>query len=614
MPRLPKVYRLYTAEERRAWSCHQVEVGAFGGGLSAALRLYRVRCATAGTGTKLAQQQCMKQIRDDCRRHHASVAALPEWCYSHEHPTRCGRPYKMYSKWDRVRPISDAITMIHERIGTVRGAQDAFGLFGDEPKSKRSRVAPDGYDEQARAELATLERQRDARRGKVNRVAGWTCELCSNRDESSQLPSNDGRVCPCGAVVRGSVNISDGPEWRCHADDGEDHNNAKKRADAGGGGRSLAGREIEGESLTKDDRAAQRRATSKATSVGGHGLIRAQHIVEKEREGDQRVESGLTAREEVKRTRVVEELNKMFTKLKPIDHDVQKGVRCAAHKLWHEAVRHANSCLRASCCELRLYDRSPFIIASSVFSHTVDGILGGEITVGTVDREHVVDLQMRMQRSPEFSNSSSLTQMVTAKSMISLMQAGGFDACKECAPLSASAPPARAPPALLAHSATCATAALANSHAVRLKRCDSRLSQGEGSPGSGGDQLPLRNALATVFLAHNSEHPASVRDGAMCALRSPGFVAGCKGLACLREASLQAVAFCILNAVAREQGGSSNPSFAGGIAADLLNVPIAQKLKLDLAVAEDAITAIRQLVPTDAASEASAPHEDDLFG
>ena len=50
-----------------------------------------------------------------------------------------------------------------------------------------------------------------------------------------------------------------------------------------------------------------------------------------------------------------------------------------------------------------------------------------------------------------------------------------------------------------------------------------------GSPSGSDDQLPMRNAVAQVFLAHKSELPVSVKDGAVRALGSPGFVGELQG-------------------------------------------------------------------------------------
>jgi len=74
------------------------------------------------------------------------------------------------------------------------------------------------------------------------------------------------------------------------------------------------------------------------------------------------------------------------------------------------------------------------------------------------------------------------------------------------------------------------------------------------------------------------------------------------------------MAFCILNAVRREQAASEpGPSFSSSTPDAAFDVGIAMKLDLDLAVAEESIAAIRALVPTDATSEASKNDDDDLF-
>lgn len=606
MPSGARCKRTYTLEHATAWRfLPYKELIKPGMNLSRALHLYRARI-DPDDGNR--ERQRFAELRAAHARAVKDFDALPDLCYKHEHPMGCGRPRKFYSKYDRLGPIIDAIAIMYERLGgggCGSMASDAFGLFADAPKPKRQRTLPDGWDEQEQAEQAARDKSDAVRCGKLPSTAKWWCELCGNKDELSVVQSVDGRVCPCGAVLRGSANIEEGAEWRCHAEDDVGKNEAKKRTDdPRNPERTLAQREIEGESLSKEDRAAQRRGVAKQTSVGGRGLTDAQRILERERERELRTESDLTAREEVKRTRIVEELNKMFKRLKPIDPGVQREVRRTAHQLWHQAVHHANVCKHASCCELRLVDRNPTTIASSVFSHTVDGILGGEVKLDGVAREHVVDLQMRMQRSAEFSNTSSLAQMATAKSMISLMQVTRHDLPSPCVPHASPQPSALKNPRVNAHP-----------YGVPLQRCDSDLAfqQREDQPSPIGGQLPLRNALGTVFLAHKSSLPASVRDGAMCALRAPGFVASCKALVCLNDASLQAVAFCVLNAVAREQSDTAGPSFAGGCSFEGINVPIAQKLKLDLAVAEEAIGAIRHFVPTDAASEASAQQEDDLF-
>lgn len=595
MPSAPS-YRVYTPEERLAWGAYPLHERLRRATLQAAVRYHRACNDPLAADTHFAAR--VKAATAERKRR---FDQLPDMCYKHEHPMRCGRQNKFYDKSDRVSPICDAYDMMIE----VMYGTDAFGLFGGRSK-KRVCHKPDGYDEQEAAEERARETQLAHRRGKMTADPRWRCEnpKCNNTDVGSLIESKDGHCCPCGTMVRGA-HIDSGEEWRCHADDGTDKNEAKKRADRQAAPQLPS--DIEHGPVAPEQRKAERAklraAAGKNTHVpthkgNGRGLADAQKIIEEDREREQRAKSELTDREELKRTRILEQLQKMFKKLKPIDHAVCKEVRRSAAALWLDAVRHARACERASCCELRLVDRSPFIIASSVFSLTVDALINGELTISEpLDREHLVDLQMRMQRSTEFSNASSLTQMATAKSMLNLMQVPGFNACVPCELPVVPAVPAKPTPL-----------------AVPLRRMDSTLSNsGEHSPSGSDDQLPMRNAVAQVFLAHKSELPVSVKDGAVRALGSPGFVSGCQQVECLKLASLQAVAFCVLNAVAREQADTSGPSFASGVALGALNVQVAHKLELDLAVAEEAIAAIRPLVPTDAASEASVPQEDDLF-
>tara|TARA_B110000902_G_scaffold95773_1_gene113312 strand:+ start:4051 stop:5868 length:1818 start_codon:yes stop_codon:yes gene_type:complete len=592
-----------TPEQVEAWRHYPYdEMIKPGACLTHAMRLYRL--ANRVESAADAEARRASEAAQHRKRRIATVEALPDWCYKHEHPMRCGRPGKLYHRNDGVTPLCDALTMMCEKIRRNAGADDAFGLFDEQPRAKRRRKH-DGWDEREAAEERAVEEMAAVRSGSAKQPAQWQCEnkRCNSRDRKALIQSDDGLCCPCGTFVRGSLNISSETEWRCHADDDRGKNEQKKRADVSRPAKSCAQREIDGESISGKERAKIRGADAKQTSVGGYGHTDAQRIVEQDRARERRKESDLLPREEIKRSRIVEELNKMFKRLKPIDHEVQKKVRTAAHELWLQAVQHSNVCERASCCELRLVDRSPMTIASSVFSHTIDGILAGEITIASVEHEHIVDVQMRMQRSDWFSNSSSLAQMATAKSMISLMQTPGFDSCKPCAPLANPTPPLAIPAEARRHGA----------RGNRFQRCDSDFALGAGESSPAADQLPLRNALGTVFLAHKSTMPASVRDGATRALRAPGFVASCKELPCLRKASLQAMAFCVLNAVAREQADAVGPSFANGSLAESVDVSIAHKLSLDLAVAEEAIAAIRHFVPVDAASEASTPQDDDLF-
>lgn len=238
----------------------------------------------------------------------------------------------------------------------------------------------------------------------------------------------------------------------------------------------------------------------------------------------------------------------------------------------------------------------------------------GGLSTNTDESEHLLDLQARTQRS--MTNASALTQINTAKVMINILQAPGFDATSECAP--------KATIAAVTQRTSCQATARFK-HPVGLQplslrapfaRTDSSMScDGSGSP-IPTDVVELRDAVCRVFIAHNSELPVAVRDGAFRAIQTPIFLRSCKDMESLRNYSLSAIAFCLLHAVWRAQHAEESliPSFIDSGTSCPLNVGVAHKLEIDLAVAEDAIQFIRTIVPTDATSEASVRgDDDDLF-
>jgi len=532
----------------------------------------------------------LARARATARMRWEAVAALPELVYSHEHPLRLGYPNKLYKKHDYVTPICDSMTMLREGINVG----DAFGLF---PAAKRVRRSVDDEDAVRPAKASRADR-------------GWLCtnSSCGNTDVGSLEHGPEGAVCTkCGTCVPGTHMVAATRE-RLGATEEEDKTTHADRAGA-------PVDPLARMAAPAKEKASERRVDAIRTRVGsrkglGGAVADAQRAMEQERARDERASAlaaeGLTAREEIKRTNILAEVAALSKRL-TIDKPVQRAIDWAVVRLYGHAVRHAHACTRHGCCELRLVDRNKEIIARSVVEATVEAILDGTLVLDDpIERERVVDLSVRMERSVEFSNPASRTQVKTARAMIGLMNAPEFvadAACVVCAP-------SKERPA-----ASAALAPLRVAPSAPFRRCDSALSQpdGEGSPAEDADRVPFRKAIETVFVAHKSDLPISVRDGALRALQSPGFIAGCKRIGALDDASLQAMAFCVINAVARAQADTTGPTFAGPAAGEL-NVAIAHKLKLDLAHAEDAISEIRTLVPEDAASEASGPREDDLFG
>jgi len=332
---------------------------------------------------------------------------------------------------------------------------------------------------------------------------------------------------------------------------------------------------------------------------------------------------------QVKFNDILKHLETAFRQFAPVDHVVKVQTRKATERLWLNAVHHCRGCERHDCCELRLVERPSLIVASAVFHTTVERMLHGALDDNGTSREHLLDLQARTQRA--VTNASALTLIGTAKVMINIFQTAGFDAKATCAPRATELTVASASsssstsfsyakhPGPVAPSRSRPKPAPPAALSIRapFARADSSMScDGSGSPVA-SDVVEFRDAVGRVFVAHNSELPVAVRDGAFRAIQSPGFVKDCKEMDSLRAYSLNALAFCVINAVWREQhmNDADGPrSFVNHGLVCPLNVGVAQRLELDLAVAEDAIEVIRPRVPTDAASSSSMhPEDDDLF-
>ena len=71
-------------------------------------------------------------------------------------------------------------------------------------------------------------------------------------------------------------------------------------------------------------------------------------------------------------------------------------------------------------------------------------------------------------------------------------------------------------------------------------------------------QPRLEQAIEAMYAELQSTLPVGVKTGAVSAIYSDGFSAACRDIAALKEASLEGIAFCVLNAVARLQAASSS--------------------------------------------------------
>ncbi len=598
--------RVYSAEEVVAWQ-HRPHID-----MSLAQALSRHRAKGDITTRKLDEA---RRTELDARRlaRRRVYRALPKLLYKHEHPLGVGLPGKLYGKHDRVTPVTDVFDCLRGDKAMAQGA-DAFGFFQPVKKTRKA----DGYDE--------LEEAREARRAEMRfnyhnpkvaaeRARQWRCVngKCDNTDQNNTTDNRDGAlVCnKCGFVCVGTRTVATHREKLGEAED-DDKTKHADRPQAERAGHKF--QHPDGSVKTSDERAADRKNAARGTGVaprvkGMGALADATKAMERDREREMVANEELSLREQLKNCRILEQAQVLYKELSPVPVAVQNAVNRAIDVIWLHAVRHSHSCTReGGCCEWRLVDRSAGVIASAVFARTLEALVDGSLGAALgVSRDTLLDLKVRMERSQTFNTSN--TQMRTTKSMVRIMQEGEFDPHAECGPLSplsstAASPaakpkPPRLPPPI----------------AVPLQRSDSFFSTGNG----GGDDSPsaraaadeadanlqLRRAIETVFLAHKSELPVRVKDGAMRTIQVPGFGANCQALDALASASLQGIAFCVLNAVARVQTASATPAFTQVPPLGTFNVIIAQKLKLDLAHAEEAIAQICTVVPKSVAEEAT---------
>ena len=599
--------RSYTAHESRAWSLRPYGCNT----MTDALEHYRTH-----DEKYMAQREQIQQLTDASKRRR-EWEAIPEWCYKNEHSLKMGRKGRLYHKSDLVGPIIDSMRLLHEG-----NSDDALAMFGEMDIQKKKLRKNDGYDEQEEKEQKKLEREMAMREPgakheaflKAQLAPAWECACCSNTDIKTQVQHKDALLCPCGFVVRiggpiiathrEKLGAEEGEDKTQHADRPYDPNRDKYDSD---------------HIPTVAERRNQRKFSSQVTKVGSRAkgmklgrLCDVQRMTEEMSSKEWRAQdvangTKLTPKDETKGYNIIEQINKLAKQLAPVEHEVKRVLRREADRVWHTACRHCRTCTRTECCELRLIERTPAIIAASVFEMTIERLLHDEASDVRVTREHLLDVQQRMQRCSVFTNTPAMTQMATAKAMINIMRASDFDAEIICAP---SLPNPTNSEGL---GSVCREAVKPARH-MPFSRNDSTVSCGGNSPPP-TDAVVLRDAVSTVFLAHRSELPVAVRDGALRAVQKPGFLDKCRAIEDLKPYSLQCMAFCILNAVLREQlAAEPGPSFTLAHEANqAFNVGIAMKLSLDLAVAEDAIAHIRGLVPSDATSEASHCDDDDLF-
>ena len=489
------------------------------------------------------------------RRHIAPAAAtyvVPVWCYRAEHPLRTGVKGKLYHRCDFVGPIVDAIIHKHEQLAS---ADDPFDIFQQLRKKRQKAEILDVTE----VEKQKLDDARELVRAtgvkKKPTTETWQCAGCGTTDKTHQHQTKESLVCKCGAVVRMGGRVIHTHRERLGADEADDATTHADRV-------RVEANAFDGEAPTADERRQKRALVGKVTNVGASSrLLDAQRRAEQAAAKEQlatRVADGdaLSTKEDSKLFKIVGELDAMFRLLAPVDSKIKSTTRRSADRLWKLAARHASSCTRIDCCELRIFHRPTSVVATAVFEIILERIIHGLLVIDSVPRQHVLDLSTRLNRSASHINAGMLTQINGVKAVLSILDTPHFKICTPCAPQAVVATPAPVP-----------VPAPARSRSRRVvtvfARTDSTMSvEGGGSPPLGPTMM-LRDAVVQMFLAHESTMPTSVRDGATRAIQDPAFAQACESLRSLHKlGDDQQLAFCVLNAVAREQARDVGPFMA----------------------------------------------------
>jgi hypothetical protein len=291
----------------------------------------------------------------------------------------------------------------------------------------------------------------------------------------------------------------------------------------------------------------------------------AQREVQKRSMREMRIESGLSAREELKQQRILEAIEEMFRTFHPVQHEMKRSTRMDTVNLWAKASAHGQLCKHSGCCELRLGDRSPYVIAASIFICSIEKAIDEKTPTLGIDRMHAIDLQSRMQRSSTFSNPSMRSQTGAARGIIRLLESKACPVCKP-PPIETKIKP---PPT-----------------ATKINETQKRLGLGS---------VAIQQAISKVFAALNAELKLSVKLGALEATHSQTNVDSICALPGLRGQTSLATAFCVLHAVAKDpesaKGGLN--TFCGPV---LINFALGRKLGLQNHEVEEVVTGIIKIL------------------
>jgi hypothetical protein len=301
-----------------------------------------------------------------------------------QHPLGCGRRGKRYNFYDRVEPLIDCISDLHKAVSRLRDWS----------------VVARGLRKSARAKVDAVTTPRDPTGPPV------LCVACGTTDPSKlKVDKESFLVCECG-TVNGRSGFGD--------DYAEAKDMQKRRAEpcapSAPGGRMPASSVV--------PEAEQRR----------RGMGAAVHICSRAAASD---ESSLPQRVESKLQSAVEHINKLASRMSPIDQEVVAEIRRTADRVVRLSHEHSKHCCKANCT-LKISEKPPQVIGAKCFVFCVEKLCSGEGVSG-VSKQTLASLHQRVRNSHVFSLRDNNVQHEGCAAAIATIDAEDFVLTKPCA-------------------------------------------------------------------------------------------------------------------------------------------------------------------------------------
>jgi hypothetical protein len=431
----------------------------------------------------------------------------------------------------------------------------------------------------------------DVAASKAQQPTAWSCRNCGNTDTKRLTLCGSVRTCVCGVVAEQDLVATH--RDRLGASEADDKTQRCDRtAPVVDPGDARDG--------DADVRRRERVAGATMTMVSSRGLRNASTVITESRLTELTPE----ARDALKSVRTLQQLERLFRTLSPIDEILKRHVRVTFDKTWSAVTQHARHCaLRADACELRCQDRSAFCIAVAAFDLALDRILQNPHELPSLRRETIVILKSRLRVAADASQTRASAHLAAVKSTLALVLKPDFDVCKTCeVPTPSPAGPQRED-FVGAGKAVQRLEELRHRQAtggpVRLQRTDSGVTSTDKSIATTGI-LEMRNVLLACCSSVGAHMRVQVKS--LKALGSPGFLDKALALPCMRDADAQTLAFYI--AIAAQKTISS---LGKRVAPD--GATCAKFLTNEAA----ALQAVAELLPLIKAEDAPDPSQEDSF-